>query len=37
VLNGVALATLGAVPPIVIGLRIYRHLSRGFTFGAVKQ
>ncbi len=32
----VALATLSAVPPIVIGLSIYRHLSRGFTFGAIK-
>jgi multiple sugar transport system permease protein len=33
----VALATLGTIPPIVIGLSIYRHLGRGFTFGAIKE
>lgn len=32
----VALAVLGMMPPLVIGLLIQRHLSRGFTFGAIK-
>ncbi len=32
----VALAVLGMMPPLVIGFLIQRHLSRGFTFGAVK-
>jgi len=33
----VALAVLAAVPLLVLGFAIQRHLSRGFTFGAIKQ
>jgi len=33
----VALAVLAAVPLLVLGITIQRHLSRGFTFGAIKQ
>ncbi len=33
----VALAVLAAVPLLVLGIAIQRHLSRGFTFGAIKQ
>ena len=32
----VALAVLGMLPPLVIGIIIQRHLGRGFTFGAIK-
>ena len=33
----VALAVLAAVPLLVLGFAIQRHLSRGFTFGAIKE
>jgi multiple sugar transport system permease protein len=33
----VALAVLAAVPLLVLGFAIQRHLNRGFTFGAIKQ
>jgi multiple sugar transport system permease protein len=33
----VALSILAAVPPLVLGISIRRHLSRAFTFGALKQ
>jgi len=33
----VALAVLAALPLVVIGLSIHKHLSRGFTFGAIKR
>tara|TARA_Y100001934_G_C12381503_1_gene792691 strand:- start:3638 stop:4486 length:849 start_codon:yes stop_codon:yes gene_type:complete len=32
----VALGVLGATPLIIGGLLIHKHLSRGFTFGAIK-
>lgn len=32
----VALAVLGMVPPLLIGLMIQRHLGRGFTLGMIK-
>ena len=33
----VALAVLAAVPLLILGVVIQKHLSRGFTFGAIKQ
>jgi multiple sugar transport system permease protein len=33
----VSLAVLAAIPLLVLGFSIQRHLSRGFTFGAIKQ
>jgi multiple sugar transport system permease protein len=33
----VALAVFAAVPLLVLGIAIQRHLNRGFTFGAIKQ
>lgn len=33
----VALGVLAALPLIILGFSIQRHLSRGFTFGAIKQ
>lgn len=33
----VALGLLGALPLVIGGLIIHKHLSRGFTFGAIKQ
>lgn len=33
----VALAVIAAAPLVVIGLSIQKHLSRGFTFGAIKR
>ena len=33
----VNLAVLAAIPLLVLGFSIQRHLSRGFTFGAIKQ
>jgi multiple sugar transport system permease protein len=33
----VALAVLAALPLLVLGFLIQNHLSRGFTFGAIKQ
>lgn len=33
----VALAVIAAAPLVVIGLGIHKHLSRGFTFGAIKR
>jgi multiple sugar transport system permease protein len=32
-----ALGILAAVPPVVFGLLIQKHLVRGLTFGALKQ
>jgi multiple sugar transport system permease protein len=32
-----ALAVIAAVPPVVLGLVIQKHLVRGLTFGALKQ
>jgi multiple sugar transport system permease protein len=32
-----ALALIAAVPPVVLGLLIQKHLVRGLTFGALKQ
>jgi len=32
-----ALGLIAAVPPVVLGLMIQRHLVRGLTFGALKQ
>lgn len=32
-----ALGVIAAVPPIVLGLMIQKHLVRGLTFGALKQ
>ncbi|MBT5778027.1 MAG: carbohydrate ABC transporter permease [Rhodospirillaceae bacterium] len=33
----VSLAVLAAIPLLILGFSIQRHLSRGFTFGAIKQ
>ena len=32
-----ALATVAALPIVIVGLLIHKHLARGFTLGAVKQ
>ena len=32
-----ALATVAALPIVVMGLMIHKHLARGFTLGAVKR
>ncbi len=32
-----ALGLIAAVPPVVLGILIQRHLARGLTFGALKQ
>ena len=32
-----ALGLIAAVPPIILGVAIQRHLVRGLTFGALKQ
>lgn len=32
-----ALATVAAVPVVIVGLLIHKHLARGFTLGAIKQ
>ena len=33
----VSLAVIAAIPPVVLGLIIQKHLVRGLTFGALKQ
>jgi multiple sugar transport system permease protein len=33
----VTLAVLAALPLLTLGYLIQSHLSRGFTFGAIKQ
>ena len=32
-----ALGLIAAVPPVVFGIMIQKHLVRGLTFGALKQ
>ena len=32
-----ALGLIAAVPPVIMGIAIQRHLVRGLTFGALKQ
>lgn len=32
-----ALATVAALPVVIVGLLIHKHLARGFTLGAIKQ
>jgi multiple sugar transport system permease protein len=32
-----ALALIAAIPPVIFGLLIQKHLVRGLTFGALKQ
>ena len=32
-----ALGLIAAVPPVVMGIAIQKHLVRGLTFGALKQ
>ena len=32
-----ALATIAALPIVVVGLLIHKHLARGFTLGAIKR
>jgi multiple sugar transport system permease protein len=32
-----ALGLIAAVPPVILGIVIQRHLVRGLTFGALKQ
>ena len=32
-----ALGLIAAVPPVILGLVIQKHLVRGLTFGALKQ
>ncbi len=32
-----ALATIAALPIVIVGLLIHQHLARGFTLGAVKR
>jgi len=33
----VSLAVIAVIPLLILGFSIQRHLSRGFTFGAIKQ
>ena len=32
-----ALGLIAAVPPVILGIMIQKHLVRGLTFGALKQ
>jgi len=32
-----ALATVAALPIVLVGLLIHKYLARGFTLGAIKQ